>query len=326
MIYEYAVDPALLVTLSDSPDLAWWMISRLGNATGCVLSEYPGDVGSLARKMVKEEREKADSAGKVTWSNRLMLVEQMAVKLKQRHSVGMAKRKDAERWEGSFAREHGRHNFDCILSEQEGSFAGNSIANVFEWLRHDASHIHQCPSSLLVKRGAVELSSAIGPILKNSRSITFIDPYFWPLRDDYKKAYGQYITKIIKDKAVRGTLPRTISIVCDANAKLGGKTYDKDEFAQMCRDNLTAQPNVTITVRRALEKRGNAHWHSMHNRYLITDVGGVVFAHGTDCDVNGNECAHDVLSLMSATDCLELSKIYKPGSNYFDWSEESVCI
>jgi hypothetical protein len=89
---------------------------------------------------------------------------------------------------------------------------------------------------------------------------------------------------------------------------------------------LAAQPNLTITIRRALEKRGNVHWHSMHNRYIITDVGGVVFAHGTDCDANGNDCAHDVLSLMSAKDCLELSKIYKPGSSYFDWSEEPVHI
>ena len=61
----------------------------------------------------------------------------------------------------------------------------------------------------------------------------------------------------------------------------------------------------------------------IHNRYILTDIGGVIFGHGTDCSSNDS---YDNISLLDAHSLAHWKNAYTPGSSAFAWSEPPVII
>jgi hypothetical protein len=61
----------------------------------------------------------------------------------------------------------------------------------------------------------------------------------------------------------------------------------------------------------------------IHNRYILTDIGGVIFGHGTDCSPN-DSC--DNISLLDPRSLAYWKNAYRPDSLAFDWSEPPVII
>jgi len=61
----------------------------------------------------------------------------------------------------------------------------------------------------------------------------------------------------------------------------------------------------------------------VHNRYILSDIGGVSFGHGTDR--SGND-SYDDINLLSARQFLHWDAVYKPNSPHFNWSEPPVTI
>lgn len=328
MIYEYAIDPKLVVRLGDFPDLAWWMVSRLGNDTGCVVSEYPKDIDRAIYKELKEQIQLATSDDeKLQLENKRPRIEEIARRIKARHPVGMAKRRNPHLWAGSFTEEHQRHFFDYILAESGSVEGQRPIPNVIEWLRDPDSHLHQCPASLLVSRTPADLGVALSPILKNAREITFIDPYFSPYSSGFCHAFREYLRRVPSSVEIRGSLPRSISIICNADAKVGTPSaYPEREFKDGCKQELQGliPAGIRLRIRRAREKRGESNWHKLHNRFLLTDIGGVVFGHGTDSRTQSEDSSKDILSLLSAKSLAEVRNLYNPTGNHFDWTEPVI--
>ena len=331
MIYEYAVDPKLIVTLGDFPDLAWWLVSQLGNDTGCVVSEYPKDIDRAIYKELKEQIRAASEDEKIHLQKKRAKIEEIAARIKVRHPVGMAKRKNSIPWTGIFSDEHQRHPFDFVLAESGAMEGQRAIPNVFEWLRDPDSHLHQSPSSLLVSRTADELSNAVAPILKNAREITFIDPYFLPYNNSFCDAFKYYLRRIPCSTAIRGALPRSVTMICNANAKFTNQAgppsaYSEVDFKAACESELPQiiPSGILLRIRRAREKRGESNWHKLHNRFLLTDIGGIAFGHGIDCRSQPGDSSKDTLSLLSSVAVREIKNMYNPTENFFDWSEPVI--
>ncbi len=329
MIYEYAVDPSLIIKLAEFPDLAWWTISRLGNGTSCVVSEYPQNLSRAVYKILKDQiRDAASNEEKIILKKKQPKVEELAAIIEKRHYVGMVKRKNPAQWNGTFEAESRRHPFDFILSESCAAEGANPIGNIIEWLRDPDSHLHQCPTSLLVSRIPADLGAALAPILKNAREITFIDPYFSPYCSGFCDAFSKYLQLIPSSTEVRGTLPRSVAIICNADAKFGNppSIYPEREFKDGCEKELKGMipSGIRLRIRRAREKRGKSNWHKLHNRFLLTDIGGVVFGHGIDSRNQPGDSSKDILSLLSAKGLEEIKNLYNPPANHFDWSEPVI--
>lgn len=59
----------------------------------------------------------------------------------------------------------------------------------------------------------------------------------------------------------------------------------------------------------------------MHNRYILTDRGGVIFGHGLDCDQK-HPTGHDTVSLLDDTTCAELMAEYSAAGGKLSWLNE----
>ena len=180
----------------------------------------------------------------------------------------------------------------------------------------------------MISRTAVDLAKALAPILNNAREIAFVDPYFCPYNSGFCDAFREYLRIIPCLIEVRGALPRSVTIICNAEAKFGipPSAYPAKEFKEGCENELRRliPSGIQLRIRRAREKRGESNWHKLHNRFLLTDIGGIVFGHGTDSRTQQEDSSKDILSILSAKDLEEVKRLYNPSGNFFDWSEPVV--
>jgi hypothetical protein len=59
----------------------------------------------------------------------------------------------------------------------------------------------------------------------------------------------------------------------------------------------------------------------MHNRYIITDRGGVIFGHGLNCDYS-HPVGYDTVSLLDDKTCEELRIEYSQKSKRLTWQND----
>lgn len=170
-----------------------------------------------------------------------------------------------------------------------------------------------------MSRGAQSLNHALTPLLQNASGVTFIDPYFF-IEDRFTEAYKLYFATIAQANHVRSKAERTITIVCAMNT---GKNYCvADEFKNCCEGTLPAllPKGLRLTIHRI---KNLPHSQEIHNRYILTDIGGVMLGHGTDRSVNAS---HDNISLLDSISLTHWKNAYTPNSSAFDWSEPPVII
>ena len=55
MIYEYAIDPAIIESLVEHPDLFFTVLRQLNPANGCIVAGYPESFMAKAHKIVKDK-------------------------------------------------------------------------------------------------------------------------------------------------------------------------------------------------------------------------------------------------------------------------------
>ena len=180
-------------------------------------------------------------------------------------------------------------------------------------------HLFTCPGSRLVHRSAQNLNDVLTPLLRNASMITFVDPYFF-VEDRFRQTYKLYFDTIVQANDVRVEAERTITIVCAVNP--GKNSCPADEFRNGCERSLPALlPNgLKLMIYRIRNLPGA---QEIHNRYILTDIGGVMFGHGTDSSVN---TSYDNISLLDPTSLTHWKNAYTPNSSDFNWSEPPVFI
>ena len=315
MIHEYAVDPAFLLELVDKQDLASSFCRALKIGSASITAGYPEDVGSKARKLALIEQESAtDPKHKAKWQERVKLITELAAECTRTTT----KRYNATPWDQSFADEHSRFPFEGILSTKAPGGALLPHRN-FDWLRTRDCHLLACPTSCLVRRNAQDLNNALAPLLRNASTIIFVDPYFFT-NERFQKPYELYFRTIAEANCVRTEAERTITIICAVDT--GRNSCPEGEFRNGCEGVLPAltPKGLKANVYRIKPLQGT---QEIHNRYILTDIGGVIFGHGTDCSSNDSR---DNISLLDPRSLAHWKNAYTPGSLAFDWSEPPVII
>lgn len=315
MIHEYAVDPAFLLELVDKQDLASSLCRALTIGSGCITAGYPEDIGAKARELALLQQESAtDPRHRAKWQERIKQITELAAECTRTTT----KRRNAVPWAQSFTGEHGRFPFEGILSARAPDSASLPHRN-FDWLRMRDCHLFACPGSRLVHRSAQNLNDALAPLLRNASTITFVDPYFF-IEERFSQTYKLYFETIAQANHVRAEAERTITIVCAVNT--GKNSCTADEFRNGCEGILPALlPNrLNLMIYRI---RNLPSAQEIHNRYILTDIGGVILGHGTD---SSPSASHDNMALLDPISLTHWKSAYTPGSSFFDWSEPPVTI
>jgi len=142
-----------------------------------------------------------------------------------------------------------------------------------------------------VPRKASDIAEAIRPLLQNCHTAIFIDPYFMA-KDDWWKWQRPFL-KFMQALPIERYGPSQLQVEFHSSANFG-YAPSSQLFKQRCSERLTdcIPEGLSVRFRRWKEKPAGKQ---LHDRYLITDIGGVDFSTGLD---EGSEGKTQKISLL----------------------------
>jgi hypothetical protein len=131
-------------------------------------------------------------------------------------------------------------------------------------------------NSVELKRSTEAYLQALGPTLRHSKSIMFIDPHLDPKRDDY-----QDFVELLKACGTRTPAPKIeIHRVCYSGSGRERQIVSETEWRQRF-DSALGKPvrQMGLQVEVFL-------WDDFHDRYLISNLIGILIPNGFDTESN----------------------------------------
>ena len=271
MIYEYALEPEMVATWCTKQNYRFF-IREFGLGNGKVVSRYP-------KNWVKMVYDSYDGTSQM---DRKRLVELLA-----RFKKTMVKRKDYcwDKSQGSWLEncllEQGRYNFHVIMVKSNPENRPGIIGE-------DDIETPDCtgwntPHGITVHRKATEMTRGVESVLRSCRWVKFIDPHISPGRPNYQSSFRSFL-KILGSKRPVGP-PEVVEI----HTRLfeGKEEYLLESYKRIIPKGL----KVTV-----FQWKERPNGQKLHNRYILTDLGGVSFHHGLD---TGKEGEIDDITLLN---------------------------
>ena len=275
MIYEYALEPDLVATWTDRHVCRYFMQS-FGFGQGRIVSRYPNSW----QRRVWNAFEGTDDFARVRLTE---LLARLSERMVQRCNTHWEH--DPTTWLENAEHEHGRRSFRAILARANprnhvGVLTETAVDedNVSGW-----AVSHGRP----VARNTTEAAEALAPLLRCSSTVIFVDPYFGPERPRYRRPFRAFLDRMVDRRP--GENPERVEVHTSAE-HTGTEAFFRGE----CEAELPrcVPEGMRILVRRLSRKPGG---EQLHNRYILTDLGGVTFGIGLD---DGNEGETDDITLM----------------------------
>jgi hypothetical protein len=140
------------------------------------------------------------------------------------------------------------------------------------------------------------MADLLAPILRICKEVVFIDPHFGPENGRHIRPFAAFQMALLQGRS--GAVPARIEI----------HTGDKAELAffdQTCQAVLPALVPLGLSVKLVRWKQ-----QELHNRFVLTDVGGVSFGQGLD-ECEGKEPMEDIVTLLDKAACEQLMNDYR---------------
>ena len=275
MLREYAVEPRLIADYAS----ARYFLEKFGCDRGRVLAQFPKSwlrmvYDSLRCKPVEKAR-----------------VEELLARVK---STGLARRPgssfDPNRgWLDQAVEEDARAAsmaFEAILAD--GAERPPKVVNghVFD----ETDHRWAVATDRIVARTAKDMADAIHPLLDISTHVRFIDPYFYGVGRDRTLPIREFIARATSNpRSQRAPLLE----IHAANPNERSSALVEEALRQF---SARLPADVSVTFTQWGERPGGDQFH---NRYVLTDVGGVEF--GTGLDQKPGQATDRVSLLWEAT-------------------------
>jgi hypothetical protein len=186
-------------------------------------------------------------------------------------------------WLANAETEHARRPFHAILARQNPRARAEVL--VADDVLEGTPPAWNAPASLLVARTAAAMAQCVTPMLRAATRVLFIDPHFRASRARCRNPLAAWLREI----------PGGATIELHA-ANATDNAPDWTYFRTECENGLPGilMPGTEIAVRRWKNRAGG---EMLHNRYILTDVGGVQFGVGLD---EGDQGTTDDVALLEA--------------------------
>ncbi len=281
MIHEYALEPELVATWYQR-ELFRYFIERFGfrdeddSATGRVVTQYP----SKWRKQVWDafETNFGRSAREDEKERVIELLKQLTIPEVRRSNTEF----DSQcTWLENA--ENTRPPFHAILA-QNNPRENRQVMRGDHVLGMDPPPLWSVPREEPVLRTAASMTKHLKPMLRCATRILFVDPHFRPAEPRFRNPLEQFL-KIICDGSRDVTLEYHT-----------GDTLSWNLLQNNCQEYLPRliPHGFTLTVRRWKNKDTKDEediltdvgeedvGEELHNRYILTDIGGVGIPNGLD--------------------------------------------
>lgn len=296
MICEYALEPELVATWHTDPHYRHFIKNfgfdpDDGHATGRVVAQYP----SNWKKRVWDafRTNSGSSAGFFVKKERILVLLEQLGRIHARRSGDSYIWNNQCTWLKNAEEEDERHQFHAILacnpSDNPQVICGEDVLPGM-----DPLPLWSVPREEPVLRTAASMATHLEPMLRCATRILFIDPHFRPSEQKFRNPLKQFL-KIICDGSRDVTL--------EYHTMHNDKKPAWNDFLDKCQKYLPSliPHGFTLTVRRWEERDDNDHrdkrkkerddnenewdeWEErkLHNRYILTDIGGVGIPNGLD--------------------------------------------
>ena len=138
-----------------------------------------------------------------------------------------------------------------------------------------------------MSRSAKALAAAVAAMLRNAAVVVLVDPHFGAENRRHREPLRAFLRAMIDARP--GALPDRIDVYCSAD---GGAT--ERFFRGECESRLPRIVPAGLQVG-LVRLRQRDDGERLHNRYILTDLGGVTFGVGLD---EGNAGDTDDIQLL----------------------------
>lgn len=256
LIHDYALEPELVAECDQF--LYRYFYKQFSGDTGCIAVQYPYFWRRLVQKLVGDDKRLEVL---LAWLPRKQVVRNAP---KWNDSFTWLKNAEQEKIPHPFhvilARDNPRKQSNVVRAEDISSGTANRA-----W--------DNPPPSVTVNRTATSMAVCLEPLLRYATQIHFIDPYFRASEPRWRNPLEEFL-KIICDGSCEVTLEYHAS-ACYKNAP------SWDYFLSECKQYLPRliPRGFTLTVRRW---KNRDIGEELHDRYILTNIGGVVIPRGLD--------------------------------------------
>lgn len=267
MLHEFALDPGLL----SNWERFRYLTEKFGVCQGRLISRYPkrwkamvyealNGVGEIERKRIEVKLQGIDDkmlARANQWDNN-------------------------QHWLPNAEREHGTSPFHAIISNENPNAHGHVLA--YDDLDENAP-LWSIEREIVVAREASLLAAAVAPLLRTAKCVIFIDPHFDPYKPRVRNTIKTFLEACLVGRAGQN-LERV-----EFHTAFKPEIVD---FAGECQRQLPQRIPVDISLK-VIRWRERAGGDGLHNRYILTERGGVRLAWGLD---EGTQTQTDDISLL----------------------------
>ena len=303
MLHEYAVDPDLVVSWVDR-GTGRYFIDKFGLGSPRVLSRYPR---SQWKKLVWRAWYKADGDCQDNKKRMEVLIKKLWDEMVDRRSPEWDSRRAW--WENAVV-EHKRLPFHAILARVNPT--RDSAILVADEL-DESTRRWNPPRSIRVPRRADDIGQAVGGLLRTATDIVFVDPYFDPYSPGHVNVLAACLRICLQQRATASPRVRILG---------SQKKLNHEQFERQCRQALPRRlpSGQDVTICRLTERpRGE----KLHNRYVLTELGGVSF--GASLTEAGNGATDD-LSLLDRQVYRDRWQQYASDVPAFDCPERAITV
>ena len=298
MIHEYALEPELVASWHDRMR-GRFFIDKFGFDTGRVVARYPKNWKRQVWEAFDQTFEGSSGEKEKARGRIEELIKQFTIPMTKRSGTP----DDSPHWLVNAEKEHERKPFHAILAHD------NPRQNANVMLENDIldrkTERWDAPGTMTIPRTAEEIANCVAPMLRCATKVLFIDPYFRANEERFRKPLAAFL-RIVDT--------RTSKITIEIHTADRDTAPSWEVFQKECQDKLPAviPEGLTLTVHRWKEREDGER---LHNRYILTDIGGVSFGTGLD---EGDPGVTDDVARLSADTYDQRLKGYDERNGAFD--------
>jgi len=273
VINEYFVEPSLIYKWASDPKDTALFLDKFGLGHPRLISSFPKAKGSKLRQLIIQQM-----PGNLS-HNAEKRVEEFAASLSNEALPRSVPKELGGEWTTSV-------KAVCKIRPPDVVISSEPYEELDYWITEDAAiptgskFYHRTQAT--PPRTAAEFTEVIRNFLRYSRRIVLVDPWV------YTKKGIQTITSFIECTQDRRIIGGPLHFQIIYNAKTGpSKHHMRDNLS-----HVTAGKEVVLEIIPVSEK---ATGEKLHNRYVLTEFGGVSFGVGTD---SGDKYHTDDLFLL----------------------------
>jgi len=295
MIYEYAVDPELVKDWVLNRDVG--LAGYFGMDERRIISDLDGDWETSIYELVF--RYFGEDFGSPEFTDAYQFMQGLTQYMKQGANRGIA---SSDPWIKKVLHANKEEPFHAILSS---SLIPGCDQVITPGVTRELTNIRwYLPTIKVTKKTASAIADQLITYLRLANNIILVDYYFDPNSEEYRSVILALLQKAVSARALSRKLPNVtvISSVDYRNKKNESKEKASTEqylnFAKKrCEDaknklGLYIPIGLTITFKCvALFNDGD----EVHNRYLLTDIGGACIPYGLDR--KGEDIFDDIIPL-----------------------------